>query len=80
MQVDPLKSPHRFERDGTSWHFCSAGCRTRFAADPGRYLNGMPAATTPPAKPGAIYTCPMHSEVRQIGPGACPICGMALEP
>ena len=80
MQVDPLKSPHRFERDGTSWHFCSAGCRTRFAADPERYLNDKPAATMPPAKPGAIYTCPMHPEVRQVGPGACPICGMALEP
>ena len=77
MAVDPLTSPHRFELDGRSWHFCSAGCRAKFAGDPGRYLPGKAA---PPVRPDAIYTCPMHPQVRQVGPGACPICGMALEP
>jgi P-type Cu+ transporter len=77
MAVDPLTSPHRFELSGRSWQFCSAGCRARFAADPQRWLAGK---ASPPAKPDAIYTCPMHPQVRQVGPGACPICGMALEP
>jgi Cu+-exporting ATPase len=79
MRVDPAKSPHRAEHHGAAFHFCCAGCREKFIADPDRYLASKqpPAA---PANPGAVYTCPMHPEVRQIGPGACPICGMALEP
>ncbi len=79
MKVDPATSKHRFDRDGTLYHFCSAGCRTKFAADPDAYLKPKTAAAEP-AKPGAIYTCPMHPEIRQEGPGSCPICGMALEP
>jgi len=67
-----------FEHGGTTWHFCSNGCRTKFEADPGKYLT--PRAPKPPAPAGTIYTCPMHPEVRQVGPGACPKCGMALEP
>ncbi len=55
------------------------GCRTKFLADPERYLSPE-AAKAEPVKPGAIYTCPMHPEIRQVGPGSCPICGMALEP
>jgi len=80
MTVDPAKSPHRFSHAEAFYHFCSAGCRGKFAADPDKYLHGptTQAADTSPA--GTIYTCPMHPEVRQIGPGACPICGMALEP
>jgi Cu+-exporting ATPase len=67
--------------DGHDYWFCSTGCRTRFVADPGRYAGTSPAvAAEPPADPTAIYTCPMHPEIRQQGPGACPICGMALEP
>ncbi len=77
MTVDPTTSKHRFEHAGVTFHFCSAGCRTRFAAAPESYLK--PKATAP-AKAGAIYTCPMHPEIRQQGPGNCPICGMALEP
>ena len=81
MTVDPDKTPHRFAVAGETHHFCSAGCRSKFAADPQRYLqkssSGTPAA---PAPEGTIYTCPMHPEIRQIGPGSCPICGMALEP
>ncbi len=77
MTVDPATSRHRHEHDGSTFHFCSAGCREKFAADPDRYLA---ADDAPPADPSATYTCPMHPEVRQIGPGSCPICGMALEP
>ncbi|SHO62356.1 Cu+-exporting ATPase [Pseudoxanthobacter soli DSM 19599] len=78
MDVDPATSKHRFEHGGTLYHFCSAGCRTKFAADPARYLGPAPAAE--PVPEGTIFTCPMHPEIRQIGPGSCPICGMALEP
>src|SRR3979409_2347402 len=77
MTVDPTTSKHRFEHQGATFHFCSAGCRTRFAASPQSYLKPKAAA---PAKAGTIYTCPMHPEIRQQGPGSCPICGMALEP
>ncbi|MCF8880131.1 heavy metal translocating P-type ATPase [Hyphobacterium sp. SN044] len=90
------------EHGGSAYHFCSASCRAKFAADPQRYLS-KPAGDKAPgaccgghgaAKPapaggkydvvpgghaGPVYTCPMHPEVRQPGPGACPICGMALE-
>jgi len=79
MHVDPTTSKHRFDHGGKTFHFCSAGCRTKFMAAPEAYL--QPKAVTPePVKPGAIYTCPMHPQIRQVGPGSCPICGMALEP
>jgi Cu+-exporting ATPase len=79
MTVDPATSKRRFDYRGETYHFCSAGCRTKFAADPVSYLekDSKPKAAVPE---GAIYTCPMHPEIRQIGPGSCPICGMALEP
>ena len=79
MRVDPETSKHRFQHRGDTYHFCSASCRTKFAASPEQYLD-----KTQPQQPhvpeGTIYTCPMHPEIRQIGPGSCPICGMALEP
>ena len=78
MSVDPATTAHRANHDDQDYFFCSAGCRTRFVADPRRYLN--PRVEAAPAIPGAIYTCPMHPEIRQEGPGSCPICGMALEP
>ncbi len=65
------------EVDGIAYHFCSAKCRERFVADPQRFL--QPRAPEPVVA-GVIYTCPMHPEIRQEGPGTCPICGMALEP
>ena len=79
MTVDPVTSKHRFDYRGETYHFCSAGCRTKFAADPLAYLekDKQPKVTVPE---GTIYTCPMHPEIRQVGPGSCPICGMALEP
>ena len=80
MKVDPHATQHRAEHEGRPYYFCSAGCRGKFRADPGRYLNKAAGAPEPPPPPGAIYTCPMHPDVRQVGPGSCPICGMALEP
>jgi len=77
MSVDPHTAKHRAEHGGRTYYFCSAGCREKFVTDPQKYLGkGAPAA----APKGTIYTCPMHPQIRQIGPGNCPICGMALEP
>ena len=78
MKVDPATSKHSLDHHGTTYHFCCAGCRTKFAADSARYL--APRSPAVPAVPGAVYTCPMHPQIRQVGPGSCPICGMALEP
>jgi P-type Cu+ transporter len=82
MKVDAEKSQHRHAHAGRDYCFCCAACRAKFIADPERYLHRPDAKPVPGAEPpqGAIYTCPMHAEVRQAGPGACPICGMALEP
>jgi Cu+-exporting ATPase len=79
MQVDPHTSKHRAEHAGRAYFFCSARCREKFLAEPGRYLGAAVADAAPPPV-GTIYTCPMHPEVRQVGPGRCPKCGMALEP
>jgi Cu+-exporting ATPase len=77
MTVDPHTAKHRADYRGHTYYFCAAGCRTKFVADPQKYLG---AREPEPVIEGATYTCPMHPEIRQIGPGACPICGMALEP
>ncbi|MGB3838183.1 MAG: heavy metal translocating P-type ATPase [Rhodanobacter sp.] len=78
MSVDPHTAKHRADHDGHPYHFCSARCREKFVADPAAYLGERKPAPAAPA--GAIYTCPMHPEVQQVGPGSCPKCGMALEP
>ena len=78
MKVDPATAKHRFSYRGQDYLFCGARCRERFAAEPEKFL--APSKPEPAAPAGTIYTCPMHPEVRQVGPGACPICGMALEP
>ena len=82
MTVDPATSKHRFDHHDETFHFCSAGCKTKFAADPKKYLEKTQVKADVPEgiDDGAIYTCPMHPEIRQLGPGSCPICGMALEP
>jgi len=80
MTVDPATSKHRFDYQGRTYHFCSVGCRTKFAAAPETYLDKSKAAPKESVPEGTVYTCPMHPEIRQIGPGNCPICGMALEP
>jgi len=79
MTVDPLKTAHHAHHGGADYHFCSAGCRAKFIADPERYLSGAPIEPED-VPPGTIWTCPMDPEVRQDHPGPCPICGMALEP
>ena len=95
MSVDPATARHQAAHAGATYYFCSAGCREKFADDPGRFLAQAPAdaghdhrahgaqtakAPANPAPSGTIYTCPMHPEIRQDHPGSCPICGMALEP
>ncbi|MGZ8401512.1 MAG: HAD-IC family P-type ATPase, partial [Methyloceanibacter sp.] len=78
MMVDVHAGKPSYDHHGQSYHFCSEGCRIKFTADPERYLNkkGEPE----PLPQGTLYTCPMHPEIVQEGPGHCPICGMALEP
>ncbi len=78
MDVDPATAKHQIEFEGRNYFFCSAGCRGKFEAEPRKYLGQGATVTQPEAD--AIYTCPMHPEIRQVGPGSCPICGMALEP
>ncbi len=78
MRVDPATAKYTLEHDGRTVYFCSSRCRDKYAGDPSAYANGRPAPA--PAAPGAIYTCPMHPQIQQVGPGDCPICGMALEP
>ncbi len=78
MTVDPATAKHSAVHGGATFHFCSAGCKTRFEADPAKFLS--PAPPPEPADEHAVYTCPMHPEIHQDGPGDCPICGMALEP
>jgi Cu+-exporting ATPase len=96
MTVEPSRAAARIDRDGRSYYFCSSGCAARFQEEPGKFLAapgtaGMVApsaaherattksSTSSPSK-GVRYTCPMHPHIVQLGPGSCPICGMALEP
>jgi Cu+-exporting ATPase len=79
MSVDPHTAKHRREHGGRTYYFCSARCAEKFEAEPQAYL-GPERAKAGPAPKDAIYTCPMHPEIEQVGPGDCPICGMALEP
>ncbi len=85
--VDPVcgmrvatNSPHQVQHEGQAYHFCSAGCRSKFVADPVRYLKPVAHEDTAPVPVGAQFTCPMHPEIVRDAPGTCPICGMALEP
>jgi Cu+-exporting ATPase len=79
MDVNPEAKRHSAELDGETYYFCCDGCRQKFLDEPARYLEAPMGA--PPADPaGTMYTCPMHPEIRHMGPGSCPLCGMALEP
>ncbi len=80
MNVDPAAAPASLEHDGKRYYFCCPSCATRFREDPARYLGGAAPPEPVPAPPGTMYVCPMDPEVRQDHPGACPKCGMALEP
>jgi P-type Cu+ transporter len=77
MTIDPQGAKNRADHGGRTYYFCCTGCRTKFVADPQKYLGERQPESVPE---GTVYTCPMHPEIRQIGPGSCPICGMALEP
>ena len=92
-EIDPVCGMSVVPRDtrsavfeGHRYFFCCDGCRTKFVADPGKYLQPRPLAQSVAPVPvaaapeGSLYTCPMHPEIQQQGPGSCPICGMALEP
>jgi Cu+-exporting ATPase len=84
MKVDPSKAPATVEHEGATFYFCSPGCAAKFRTSPEKYTQAKPdaAPSHPPAKtePQGEYTCPMHPEIKQPGPGSCPKCGMALEP
>ena len=89
MMVDPQKAAGKVEHDGKTYYFCSARCAERFRNEPEKFLAapgtaGMEHKASPVAAPAVAknvrYTCPMHPEIVQIGPGTCPKCGMALEP
>ena len=84
--VDPVcgmsvteDSEHHHAHNGVDYYFCSSGCRHKFAANPEQYLNPTTEDHASDQADTAIYTCPMHPEVEQRGPGSCPKCGMALE-
>jgi Cu+-exporting ATPase len=94
MLVLPETAAAEYEYGGTKYYFCAVGCRDKFAADPEKFLS-EPEKSSPPYKGGVDaalggrggslpqdveYTCPMHPQIVQIGPGTCPLCGMALEP
>nr|WP_245443981.1 heavy metal translocating P-type ATPase [Microvirga sp. KLBC 81] len=80
MMVDPHTTEHRAQYQGKSYYFCSSGCQSKFMAEPARYVEPATARKAEPIPEGTIYTCPMHPQIRQLGPGSCPICGMELEP
>jgi P-type Cu+ transporter len=77
MSVDLATAKHSADHEGHTYYFCCNGCRTKFTTDPDKYLKPRERERV---IEGAIYTCPMHPEIRQVGPGTCPICGMGLEP
>ncbi len=80
MTVDPLAGKPSFDHDGETYHFCSSHCHTKFSGDPDHYLSGAHLVADADVPAGTMYTCSMCPEIVQEGPGACPICGMALEP
>ena len=75
MTIDESKAAGKSEYNGKTYYFCSTHCLNKFKSDPRRHLSAAPAPM-PTAPAGAIYTCPMHPEVRQYHPGSCPKCGM----
>ena len=79
MTIAPEDSVGQVEHKGHTYYFCNDSCLEQFKADPERFLQPSASSSTP-ASADVEYTCPMHPEVRQWGPGSCPICGMALEP
>ncbi len=78
MMVSPETAAGEFEYDGKTYYFCGVGCLNKFKTDPASFLKPKEKAVDLPKD--VEYTCPMHPQIVQIGPGSCPICGMALEP
>src|SRR5580765_5014671 len=78
MTVSPETAAGEYESDGTTYYFCSKGCLEKFKKDPASFIEPHEQTEAPPED--VEYTCPMHPQIVQIGPGSCPICGMALEP
>src|SRR5262245_60509525 len=80
MHVEPVHAAGKWEYRGKIYYFCARSCLERFKKEPGKYLSGEKRSQSAVVDAGAKYTCPMHPEVVQMGPGPCPKCGMALEP
>jgi Cu+-exporting ATPase len=80
MTISPTDAVGTLEHGGRTYHFCSDTCLQKFRENPVQFVGQKPQVSTPPVDADAEYTCPMHPEIRQKGPGSCPICGMALEP
>ena len=80
MSGDPQATTHHAMHDGQTYYFCSPDCREKFLANPAKYLGKTNGVGQNSAQSSVIYTCPMHSQIRQNGPGICPLCGMTLEP
>lgn len=81
MAIDPATAKHQATYAGQSYFFCSTSCHSKFEADPTAYVGHREEpSVSKPTPEGTTYTCPMHPQIRQSGPGNCPICGMALEP
>ena len=80
MTISPADAVGTLEHAGRTYHFCSDTCLQKFRENPATFVRAEPRASAPPADEAAEHTCPMHPEIRQNGPGSCPICGMALEP
>ena len=80
MKVMPETAAAKYDYNGKTYYFCAQRCMERFRANPGQFLAPVEAAQKSVVADDAIYTCPMHPEIRQRGPGSCPKCGMALEP
>ena len=79
MTVEIKTAKHIAQHMSHNYYFCGLGCKTKFIANPNKYLD-VSAKETEPVVAGTIFTCPMHPQIQQVGPGSCPICGMALEP
>ena len=80
MTISPADAVGTLQHAGHTYHFCSDACLQKFRENPTAFVGEKPRASTSPGHADAEYTCPMHPEIRQMGPGSCPICGMALEP
>ena len=80
MSVDPARAAAKVEHGGKTWYFCSKGCAEKFKKEPERFSAPIPSFPSEQIPSPSLWTCPMDPEIVREKPGACPICGMALEP